>query len=50
MWELCNKKLQNESMSARNLIRQSNVNLICTTDDPADDLHWHEMIKEDERR
>lgn len=48
VWELCNKKLQNESMSARNLIRQSNVNLICTTDDPADDLHWHEMIKEDE--
>lgn len=48
VWELCNKKLQDESMSARNLIRQSNVNLICTTDDPAYDLHWHEMIKEDE--
>ncbi len=48
VWELCNQKLQNESMSARNLILQSNVALICTTDDPADDLHWHKVIKEDE--
>lgn len=48
VWELCNQKLQNESMSARNLILQSNVALICTTDDPADDLYWHKVIKEDE--
>lgn len=48
VWELCNQKLQNESMSARNLILQSNVTLICTTDDPADALHWHKVIKEDE--
>ena len=35
-------------MSVRNLIRRSNVTLICTTDDPADDLKWHKMIAEDE--
>ena len=48
VWDLCNSKLQQDSMSARNLIRQSGVTLICTTDDPADDLKWHKMIAEDE--
>lgn len=48
VWELCNKKLQEEGMSVRNLIRQSNVRLICTTDDPADSLEWHRKIALDE--
>ncbi len=48
VWNLCNAKLQEPSMSARNLIIQSNVTLICTTDDPADDLKWHKMLAEDE--
>lgn len=48
VWNLCNKKLQDPSMSARNLIKQSNVTLLCTTDDPVDDLKWHKIIKEDE--
>lgn len=48
VWNLCNAKLQENSMSVRNLIRQSNVTLICTTDDPADDLRWHKMIAEDD--
>lgn len=48
VWNLCNAKLHEDSMSVRNLIRQSNVTLICTTDDPADDLRWHKMIGEDD--
>lgn len=48
VWTLCNEKLQQDSMSTRNLIRQSGVTLICTTDDPADDLHWHQVLREDE--
>lgn len=48
VWNLCNAKLHEDSMSVRNLIRQSNVTLICTTDDPADDLKWHKMIAEDD--
>ena len=47
VWDLCNAKLQEDSMSVRNLIRQSAVTLICTTDDPADDLKWHKAITED---
>lgn len=48
VWNLCNAKLQEDGMSVRNLIRQSSVTLICTTDDPADSLEWHKVIAEDD--
>jgi len=48
VWNLCNAKLQEDSMSVRNLIRQSNVTLICTTDDPIDSLEWHQMLAADD--
>ena len=48
VWELCNKKLADPSMSVRNIIKQSNVTLICTTDDPVDTLEWHEKIAADD--
>ena len=48
VWNLCNEKLQETGMSARNLILQSNVTLLCTTDDPADSLVWHEKIAADD--
>lgn len=47
VWQLCNAKLKEPQMSARGLIRQSGVTLLCTTDDPADSLAWHRSIKED---
>lgn len=47
VWNLCNKKLQEADMSARGLILQSNVKVICTTDDPIDSLEWHQKLKED---
>ena len=48
VWNLCNAKLAEDSMSVRNIIRQSGVTLICTTDDPVDSLEWHKVLKEDE--
>ncbi len=48
VWELANKKLQESSMSAQNIIKNSGVTDICTTDDPVDTLEWHKMIAEDE--
>lgn len=48
VWNLCNAKLAEEGMSARGLIKQSNVKLVCTTDDPADTLEWHKKIAADE--
>jgi len=47
IFDKCNAKLQQDDMTVRNLIRKSNVNTICTTDDPVDDLKWHKVIKED---
>lgn len=47
VWKLCNKKLAEPSMSARQIIKNSNVKLICTTDDPCDSLEWHEKIASD---
>ena len=47
VWELCNKRLAQPDMTVRNIIKQSNVTLICTTDDPVDSLEWHKKIAED---
>lgn len=40
-----NKQL--ETLTARKLIEMSNVDTICTTDDPLDSLEWHEKIAKD---
>ncbi|MCR1843322.1 glucuronate isomerase [Murimonas intestini] len=47
VWNLCNARLHEDDMSVRGIIRQSNVTLICTTDDPVDSLIWHEKIAAD---
>lgn len=47
VWELCNQKLQEPGMSARSLIANSGVTLVCTTDDPADSLEWHQQLAQD---
>ena len=44
-WEICNEKLATPEFSAKNLIRRSNVEVICTTDDPADSLAYHKALK-----
>ena len=48
VWNLCNEKLQQPSMSVRNLIKQSNVSLICPADDPIDSLEWHKKLAADD--
>lgn len=47
LYAACNARLQEPDMSARGIIEQSNVKLICTTDDPIDSLEWHKKIKAD---
>jgi glucuronate isomerase len=46
IYETANKMMADGSFSARNLIKRSNVYLIATTDDPADNLSWHQKISE----
>lgn len=47
VWELCNQRLAAPDMSVRGIIRKSNVKLICTTDDPIDDLRYHKTLAQD---
>lgn len=47
VWKLANAKLQSEGYSVRGLINMSNVEIICTTDDPAYSLEWHEKLAAD---
>lgn len=47
VWNLTNAALSGQDFSVRNLIRRSNVEILCTTDDPADSLVWHENLKND---
>ena len=47
VWELCEKKLADGSMSVRRIIEQSGVEFIGTTDDPVDSLEYHKLIAAD---
>ena len=47
VWDLAKAKLQEPGYSARGLIMMSHVDTICTTDDPADTLEWHEKLAAD---
>ncbi len=47
IYEKCNAILQQPDMSVRGIIRKSNVRLICTTDDPVDNLRAHELLAAD---
>ena len=45
IWDICNQKLATPEFSAQNLIKRSNVEIICTTDDPADTLEYHKALQ-----
>ena len=46
IFDECNAKLATPEFRGQALIRKFNVETVCTTDDPADDLRWHKMIAE----
>lgn len=45
IYKVMNEKLKD--LSARKIIEMSNVDVICTTDDPCSDLKYHKLLKED---
>lgn len=47
IWDKANSMLQGENFGARDLIKKSNVKMICTTDDPVDSLEYHKLIKQE---
>ena len=47
IWDKCNELLKGDDFSGKSLITRSNVEVICTTDDPADNLEHHIKLKND---
>src|ERR1700754_4963528 len=43
----CNAKLVTPEYSVRNILKSKNVEVVCTTDDPLDNLAYHQKIKQD---
>ena len=46
IWEVTKKALEG-GLSTRKIIENSNVKLLCTTDDPADSLEYHIALRDD---
>lgn len=47
IWEDCQAMLQTPEFSARGILKQMNVKMVGTTDDPTDDLKYHAQIARD---
>lgn len=48
IYKECSEKLQSPEYSVRNLLRKMKVKVVCTTDDPLDNLEHHKKIKEED--
>lgn len=47
IWDECNEKLATPEFSTQGIMRQANVKLVCTTDDPVHDLTHHQQAARD---
>ena len=45
IWNRCNELLAKDEFRAQELIKRSGVEVICTTDDPADTLEYHKALQ-----
>ncbi|ERL45853.1 glucuronate isomerase [Lactiplantibacillus paraplantarum] len=50
IWKRANELLNTDALKPRNLIKNSNVKAVCTTDDPASTLEYHKLLKKTERQ
>ena len=41
IWKAANAKLATPALTTQGILKKFKVNVVCTTDDPADDLGWH---------
>ena len=48
IWDRTKEMLEGTGFDAVSLVEKMNVKVLCTTDDPADDLSWHKRIRADE--
>ncbi|SEA40665.1 D-glucuronate isomerase [Arachidicoccus rhizosphaerae] len=47
IYEKASAMLRTPQFSVKNLLRKMGVKTVCTTDDPTDDLKWHQQLKDD---
>ena len=47
IYDHCTARLQTREFSIRSLLKKMNVRVICTTDDPVDDLAHHRKLKDE---
>ncbi len=47
IWTAGNARLDGPEFSVRGLLKRANVESLCTTDDPTDDLAWHRRIAQE---
>ncbi|MBA2479708.1 MAG: glucuronate isomerase [Planctomycetes bacterium] len=47
IWDACNERLAESAFTARGIMRQMQVAVVCTTDDPVDSLDHHRAIAQD---
>lgn len=50
IWQQVNGQLAMPEYSRRSLVVKSGVKVICTTDDPADSLQYHQLLAKEEQR
>ncbi len=48
IYELCSEKLQTDEFRTRSILKNMNVRVVCTTDDPVDTLAHHLKIDKDD--
>ena len=47
IYQTCNEQLKEDRFSCRHLLLDQRVEVVCTTDDPADSLEHHHRLRED---
>jgi glucuronate isomerase len=45
IWEACNPQLQTDRLRVHGILAEQNVRVVCTTDDPIDDLAQHRAMR-----
>jgi len=47
IYDRTSRLLRGPGYTVRSLLTRANVRVVCTSDDPADDLHWHAELRAD---
>jgi glucuronate isomerase len=48
VYDKCTKILQTDSFSSQEILQKMDVRMICTTDDPVDNLEYHQQLRDDQ--